>query len=61
MLTLALQEGRCHTFKGKRFPIKRCVLIFAFKYNCVQVIVWHNKTDGFYNILLLLVYVLSEI
>lgn len=23
MLTLALQDGCCHTFKGKRFPIKR--------------------------------------
>lgn len=28
MLTLALEDGCCHTFKGKRFPVKRCVLNF---------------------------------
>ena len=29
MLTLALEDGCCHTFKGKRFPIKRFAYLFA--------------------------------
>jgi len=29
MLTLALEDGCCHTFKGKRFPIKRFVYLSA--------------------------------
>lgn len=29
MLTLALQDGSCHTFIGKKFPIKRCVYMPA--------------------------------
>jgi len=27
MLTLALEDGCCHTFKGKRFPVKRYVFV----------------------------------
>lgn len=59
MLTLALEDGCCHTFKGKRFPVKRYVYRYLYANTCCVLANYCFFSQWLFNILSLLLTVAS--